>query len=651
MRPQPPPPRTFAVTATVVAPIVALLALAALVPVAPSRARPSAIVVTSLADTGPGTLRQAIADAGAGDTVTFAVTGTIQLSTPLFITRALTISGPDHAPQDRPMVRLSGQGSTRILDLAVGTSVELANLALIDGNGGSDDSVAGGITSRGSLRLSRCQLVGNVGHQAGGIVSSGILQITDSLIQGNRGEAGAGGVYQLQSGRLTIVRSRLLDNMSGGHGGAVATFGQTLIEDSEIRGNEAVNGGGLRSWIGGLTVRRSVLAQNQARSSGGAVFAEGPFLLQDSLVANNGLGAVAPYSGGGLAVAQADIQRSAIVGNWAHQGAGIAASGIGSRHYRVEVSNSTVAGNTAVAQPASGGRILPGEGGGLLAGIEVSLVNVTLTGNSAQAGATEPGRGGGIAAVDPPVLINSIVAGNAGGNCDRPITDGGHNLQHPGLDCGEGIASADPLLAPWTGGALPAFLPGPGSPAIDAGDAVPCALEPVRGVDQRSLARPSGTQGRCDIGSLEAEASGSPTPGYTPEAGPTMPPPDLVPSGLAFGPTTGARCVGPDTRFVLMVGLRNQGQSAAGPFVVGVDGTPYPMAGLEAGASDSLRLPLAREQHTVVVDALDQVVERREDNNTFSGLPIVGTAPPPCTPTPPTPRPGERVWLPWVGAP
>lgn len=648
MRPQTPLPRTFAATVTVVAPIVALLALAALAPVAPSRARPSATVVTSLADAGPGTLRQAIADAGAGDAVTFAVTGTIQLATPLVITRALAISGPDYAPQAQPMVRLSCQGRTRVLDLAVGATVELANLALVDGNGGSDDAVAGGITNRGSLQISRCQLVGNVGHKAGGILSSGNLWITDSLVQGNRGEAGAGGVYQLTSGQLTIVRSRLLDNVSGGHGGAVATFGPTLIEDSEIRGNAAVNGGGLRSWIGELTVRRSVLAGNQARSSGGAVFAEGPFLLQDSLVADNGLGAETPYSGGGLAVAQADIQRSAIVGNKAHRGAGIAASGIGGRNHRVEVSNSTVAGNIAVAQPASGGRILPGEGGGLLAATEVSLVNVTLTGNSAEAGATAPGRSGGIAAVDPPVLINSIVAGNAGGNCDRPVADGGHNLQHPGLDCGEGIASADPLLAPWTGGGLPAFLPGPGSPAIDAGDAVPCALAPVLGLDQRSLARPTGQQGRCDIGSLEAEASGTPTPGYTPEVTATLPPPDLVPSGLAFGPNTGARCVGPDTRFLLMVGLRNQGQSAAGPFVVAVDGTPFPLAGLDAGASESLRLPMAREQHTVVVDALDQVAERREDNNTLSGLPIVGTAPPPCTPEPPTAQPGERVWLPWV---
>jgi hypothetical protein len=247
------------------------------------------------------------------------------------------------------------------------------------------------------------------------------------------------------------------------------------------------------------------------------------------------------------------------------------------------------------------------------------------------------------------VLINSIVAGNEGGNCDRPVADGGHNLQHPGLGCGEGIASADPLLAPWTGGGSPAFLPGPGSPAIDAGDAVPCALEPVLGVDQRSWARPTGRQGRCDIGSLEAEASGSPTPGYTPEATATRPPPDLVPSGMAFGPNTGARCVGPDTRFLLMVGLRNQGQSAAGPFVVAVDGTPFPLAGLDAGASESLQLPMAREQHTVVVDANNEVAERREDNNTLSGLPIVGTSPPPCTPAPPTPRPGERVWLPWVG--
>jgi len=51
--------------------------------------------VTNLADNGPGTLRQLIADASPGDTIDFAVTGTITLTSgELVIHTNLTIERP-----------------------------------------------------------------------------------------------------------------------------------------------------------------------------------------------------------------------------------------------------------------------------------------------------------------------------------------------------------------------------------------------------------------------------------------------------------------------------------------------------------------------------------------------------------------------------
>ena len=53
------------------------------------------ITVTSTNDSGPGSLRQALADANDGDTIIFAVTGTIGLtSDEFFINNNITISGP-----------------------------------------------------------------------------------------------------------------------------------------------------------------------------------------------------------------------------------------------------------------------------------------------------------------------------------------------------------------------------------------------------------------------------------------------------------------------------------------------------------------------------------------------------------------------------
>ena len=53
------------------------------------------LTVTSLADAGPGTLRQAIADATSGDTIDFTVTGNIEITNgTLLIGKSIQISGP-----------------------------------------------------------------------------------------------------------------------------------------------------------------------------------------------------------------------------------------------------------------------------------------------------------------------------------------------------------------------------------------------------------------------------------------------------------------------------------------------------------------------------------------------------------------------------
>src|SRR5260370_22692073 len=64
-------------------------------------AQATTITVTSTNDSGPGSLRQALADANDGDTIEFAVTGTIGLTSgELLVDTSITISGPGATNMD-----------------------------------------------------------------------------------------------------------------------------------------------------------------------------------------------------------------------------------------------------------------------------------------------------------------------------------------------------------------------------------------------------------------------------------------------------------------------------------------------------------------------------------------------------------------------
>src|SRR5208337_296807 len=177
-------------------------------------AQNSAFQVTNLKDNGPGSLRQAIASAEPGNTVSFAVTGTITLTNgELLITNDLSILGPGAA-----LLTISdGTGSNRVLEVGTNASVALSGVTLANGhapdggticyspshqtiNGGS----GGGIYNSGWLSLSGCVLAGNKagngsqcnssgdcagpagnGGSGGGIFNSGTLTATGCVMSNN----------------------------------------------------------------------------------------------------------------------------------------------------------------------------------------------------------------------------------------------------------------------------------------------------------------------------------------------------------------------------------------------------------------------------------------------------------------------------------
>src|SRR6516165_9653220 len=102
------------------------------------------ITVTNGNDSGPGSLRQALADANDGDTINFdASVGTVTLTTAeLAIDKSLTLSG---APQMVTVERAS-QTEFRVFHVMPGHSVEINGLTIYGGHITSDNG--GGILIR-----------------------------------------------------------------------------------------------------------------------------------------------------------------------------------------------------------------------------------------------------------------------------------------------------------------------------------------------------------------------------------------------------------------------------------------------------------------------------------------------------------------------
>ncbi len=86
------------------------------------------LIVTQLGDSGPGSLREAIETASDGDAIEFAVTGTIGLESQLFVDVDLDILGPG-----AELLSLSGQGASRVLEVAPGVVASISGVTIRDG--------------------------------------------------------------------------------------------------------------------------------------------------------------------------------------------------------------------------------------------------------------------------------------------------------------------------------------------------------------------------------------------------------------------------------------------------------------------------------------------------------------------------------------
>jgi hypothetical protein len=283
------------------------------------RLAPAVFPVTTVADSGPGSLRQAVADANAlagADTVTFdatvfaAPTTIVLTGGSLSVTDDLVVNGP------AAKLTLSGNTTSRVLTLtaAAPLTVVLNDLRFIDGlTAGGGGAVKGGDDS---LTLNRCELANNTATTGNGgavdVDAGGLLTAEDCAFNGNTavngGAVAAGGVGTVD-GRIVLRRCTLSGNAASFDGGAINSDGYILIADSTLSANTSANatgGGGAIRHAGqfgapAFIVRNSTLSGNSAVGTGGAIRlfnSTGLLTIQNStIVGNTANGA----NGGGIA--------------------------------------------------------------------------------------------------------------------------------------------------------------------------------------------------------------------------------------------------------------------------------------------------------------------------------------------------------------
>jgi hypothetical protein len=233
------------------------------------------INVTSTANSGAGSLRQAITDLNAqtgSHTITFTgLTGTITLASALpAINKSMTITGPGLSS-----LTISGNSLYRIFYINTGFTVSITDLTIVNGRavGAGTSGFGGSVFNNGTLTVSNCYFSGGYSSYGGGIFSYGTLTVTNSSFVSNTGTSSGSGISSF-SGGLTVGNCTFSANI----GAAIYTqTAGSVIYNCTLNGN-SYNGSthsGIEFAIrGAASLLSSTISGNTSSSSGyaGAVY-------------------------------------------------------------------------------------------------------------------------------------------------------------------------------------------------------------------------------------------------------------------------------------------------------------------------------------------------------------------------------------------
>ena len=400
--------------------------------------------VTTTADGGPGSLRQAISDADASPTggVVTMPSGTYTLS-----------------------------------DCATGAIVVTSHAVEIDG--------------AGSVLTQTCSGKGSLAASAGGSLEIRHLTFDGTTLSP---EPVMGGLSVDGDADITSFRSSgrhrgsdISDNSGAGSGGF--TIGRNLtLTDSTVTGNDVTNGFGGGNTDGSATIIRSHIDGNSADGQVGGIYGRENLVVEDSTIDDNDGGFVI---GGADAGVHMRIERSSVVDNRADDNAGLNVN-----NGDAEIINSTVARNISRTDASY-------VGGGIAAS-EVRLSFATVVDNDAR-GAANIGARTLIAFAS---VVGGAPDGKPNCHFMETVTSLGWNVEVGDDTCGFGagtgdlVDAGDPHLGPLgpNGSTTLSRVPETGSYLLDA---VPDSDPTCSGLDQRGVTRPQGSG--CDIGAVEVE--------------------------------------------------------------------------------------------------------------------------------------------------
>jgi hypothetical protein len=178
------------------------------------------LFVTSLNDSGPGSLRQTVSSSSSGDTIKFGVTGTITLTTgEIVIDKSLSIVGPDPS-----LLAISGNNNSRVFFINPNRTLEISGLTIRNGN---NSGTGGGIYNSGRLKAANIHFLNNQSSMGAALCLAGEdSSVEKSIFDGNVASYG-GAAILANSGINTISESSFFSNQAS-YGAALHTGNPTI---------------------------------------------------------------------------------------------------------------------------------------------------------------------------------------------------------------------------------------------------------------------------------------------------------------------------------------------------------------------------------------------------------------------------------------